>query len=715
MSFYDPIKAATANLTLESLVVESAMSVRPPERLTVSEAAEKYRYLNNPGAYVGPLKNDLTPYLIEPMNTLQSLDYTGMVFSGPAQCAKTEMFLNWLAYSALVDPADMMLVQTKQHTARDFSMRRIDRMHRHSPLVGAALAPGKSADNTFDKHYRSGMLLTLAWPSIGELSGKPIPRLFLTDYDRMDEDVDGEGNPFDLARKRGTTFGRYMMCAAESSPGFVVENPKWTRKSAHEAPPTRGILSLYNRGDRRRWFWECVECNGKFEPEFSLLEWPDSADKLESAEQAVMRCPHCRAAYHHDPYQGRPGKHELNRSGQWIKDGQSWANDGTIYGTPVRSTIASFWLKGVAAAFADWKTLVFNWLAANEEYENSGSEESLKTTVNTDQGDAYVPKSLANDRVPEAIKAGARPLGFKVVPAGVRFLIASIDVQKHRFVVQVHGVAINGDIYVIDRFDIKKSRRKDADAGGFMWVNPGSYPEDWKLLAEEVMDKSYPLSDGSGKHMAIRFTVCDSGGKAGVTANAYEFFRWLRVGDDENSKDEGTYQWRPGMAGRFMLLKGDTNRAAPRVRVTYPDSQRRDRNAGARGEIPVLLLNTNTLKDMVDNRLDRTATGGRYWFPDWLDDNFYIELTVEVKDPVKGWLNPKQYRNESWDLLTYCQAALLCPVINFEHMVKREELPSWAMPWDDNDLVFNPTQVEKPFDAEKKPGHSLAKLASNLA
>lgn len=703
-------------VSLERLVVDSAASVRPPERLTVAEAAEKYRFLNNPGAYVGPLKNDQTPYLIEPMNVLQSLDYTGMVFSGPAQCAKTEMFLNWTAYGVMCDPADMMLVQTSQTTARDFSMRRVDRMHRHSEEIGAMLAGGKSDDNTFDKHYRNGMLLTLSWPTINELSGKPIPRLFLTDYDRMPEDVDGEGAPFDLARKRGTTFGRHMMCAAESSPGYVVTKPKWVRTSAHEAPPTKGILSLYNRGDRRRWLWSCISCNNKFEPEFSLLRWPESDDFLESAEQAVMICPHCQYEYAHDPSEGNPGKREMNLGGRWIKDGQTWNQDGTITGVAARSSIASFWLKGVAAGMAPWKTLVENWLRANEDYEKTQSEEALKTTVNTDQGDVYIPKSMSSDRVPETIKAMAKPLSYRKVPLGVRFLLATVDVQKNRFVVQVHGIALNGDVYVIDRYEIKKSKREDREAGGNSWVNPGAHLEDWKLLAEQVINATYELADGSGRRMAVKLTMCDSGGKAGVTSNAYDFVRWLRRGDPEENRvqEEGDYEWLPNMAGRFLLLKGDPVKSAPRLKISHPDSQRKDRNAGARGEIPVAFMNTNTLKDAVDNRLDKNTAGNRFVFPDWLDDNFYIELTVEVKDPVKGWMNPKNYRNESFDLLYYCLGGLLTPIINFDYM-DRDNPPSWAAEWDDNDLVYDPEDAEKPFEAEPRKRSKLADLAKNLA
>ena len=705
-------------VTLENIILETAAAARPPEQLTVSQAAEKYRYLNNPGAYVGPYKNDITPYLVEPQDTLQSIHHTGMIFVGPAQTGKTEMFLDWVAYSAKCDPADMMLVQTTMNTARDFSMRRIDRMHRHSTEIGALLTTGKHSDNTFDKHYTSGMMLSLGWPAISELSGKPIPRMFLTDYDRMEQNVDGEGNPFDLSKKRITTFKRYGMCAAESSPGFQVEDPKWVKTSPHEAPPTTGILALYNRGDKRRWMWDCVSCHGKFEPDFNLIKWPEGVDKTVAAKQCWLECPHCELRYYHDPRDGLPGKYEMNLKGRWIKEGETWQRSGEITGEAVHSDIASFWMKRVAAAFATWETLVFNYLAALEEYLKTGSEESLKTTTNTDQGNPYVPKSLSNDRLPETIKARAKPLAMKAVPEGVRFMIATCDVQKNRFVVQVHGIKENGDRVVIDRFEIRKSKRKDGEGERF-WVNPGAYLEDWKLLVEEVMEKTYPLSDGSGRQMAIKLTMCDSGGKAGVTENAYQFYRWLRHGpkDEEfkDEKEEGDYLWHPGLAGRFLLLKGGSSPSAPRVQLSHPDSQRKDRHAGARGEIPVLMINTNMLKDQVDKRLDRTDPGGQYVFPDWLDNNFFIELTVEVKDAKKGWLNPKNYRNESWDLLTYLEAALLSPVINMDYLDFTAP-PGWAATWNQNDLVFLPTkETPRPFDAKPKSSYDLSKLAEALA
>lgn len=712
--------------TLEQVILAAAEGVRPPERLTVSQASVKYRKINNPGSYVGDWTNDMTPYLVEPMDVLTSREFTGMIFVGPAQCGKTDMFLNWQLFSVICDPADMMLIQTAQDTARDFSIRRVDRLHRHSEDVGNRMIARRDADNTFDKKYQSGMLLTMSWPTINQLSGRPVPRLWLTDYDRMVEDVDGEGNPFDLARKRATSFRSHGMCAAESSPGKVIDNPKWQRKTRHEAPPTGGILALYNRGDRRLYYWHCISCQNAFEPNFNLLTSNDSADEMEQAEGAKMNCPHCGQIYSHNPSSdGKegPGKHTMNREeAAWVRDGMTWTPEKEIVGEPFRSDIASFWLKGVCAAFSDWKTLWLNWMKAEKEYQDNGSETALKTTINVDQGLPYLPKAQANARVPDQIKARAKDFGDRVVPWGVRFLLATVDLQKNRFEVQVHGIGAGEDIWVIDRFYIQKSKRRDKDdPSQLLWVNPGAYPEDWKLLVDQVMLKTYPLGDGSGRSMAILHTVCDSGGSEGFTANAYSFVRWLKR---DNTDEEGEVQqsaedealWDPSLAGRFTLLKGASTPNAPRAVISYPDSQRKDRNAGARGEIPVLMINTQMQKDKLNVMLDRLDPGGgRINFPDWLGSSFYSELCVEVKDPKKGWINPKGYRNESWDLLVYCISAMIMPQVMAEYIDWDNPQQGWARPWDENDLVFNPEVEDKPFDNTPGDDYDLSALAEELA
>lgn len=636
----------------------------------MTEAAEKYFRVYNPPAYSGPYLGSKVPYLSEPMNTLESRDFSAVCVVAPAQSGKTNASLGWLAYNVVCDPSDFMIVEKSMTEAKNFSMMKADRMIRHSPEIVTRLIQRRTASNIYDKKFKSGTFLTMTWPTVNSLSGKTVRRVALSDYDRMDMDIGGEGSPFDLARRRTTTYKRLGMTYVESSPSYDSLNPRWRSTSSHEAPPTKGILGVYNRGDRRLRYWQCPHCSEWFEPSFATLRWPVSDDAMESAENVYMACPHCfdenGAMITQDM---RPA---LDGKGVWLRDGEKIDRHGVVSGKARRSDIASFWLKGPAAAFSQWKTLVINYLLAMEEYESTGNDRPLKATVNTDQGEVYTPPHIAESRAPEDIMGRAKDIGDRVVPKGVRFLLASIDVQGNRFEVQVHGVvpATNGfDLVIIDRFVIRKSNRYDQDDERF-WVNPGAYPEDWDTITEKVLDKTYLTDELVARQMSIRSVFCDSGGRAGVTTNAYEYYRRLK---------------QEGYGGRFWLIKGDGMKTAPRVRKTFPDSGRKDRKAGARGEIPVLMLNTDLLKDWLDRALDRLEPGGGYiQFADWLELDFYKELCAEVKLPSGKWDNPKKLRNESTDLICYCYAG--CVFFKVDK-IDWDDPPAWADEWDNNPLV----------------------------
>lgn len=694
--------------SIEEMIAAAASGVRPPERLTVDQAAELYRYLNNPGSYVGYWDNKVAPYLVEPMQCLTSFDYTGMVFAGPARTGKSDMFFNWLAHTAKCDPADMMVINMTINTARDWAQGDLRKMLRHSKEIGKLVAPGRTNQNTHTTRFMSGMRLLVKWPTITELSGKTSPRNWIFDYDRIPDSVDGEGSAYDLLAKRAQTFRRYGMTVAESSPGREIENPKWMPRTAHEAPPVRGgILNLYNRGDRRRWNWKCPHCRTPFEPDFSLLSWPDTADMVEAAESCWMSCPHCGGVIYHDPRDGVPGKHELNQldNAAWVKDGMFWLRDGTFEGKPFRSDIASFWMKGPAAVFTDWRDLVLKYLKAEDEFERTGSQEALKTTINVDQGLPYAVRGMEMERLPEVLKARARDLAQRRVPANVRFLVATVDVQKNRFEVQVMGFGVGGDMTIIDRFQLRKSKRLDDD--NERWpVSPGSYLEDWDLLIEEVLLKSYPLEADENRHMQIKMVGCDSGGKAGVTSNAYNFWRKLR---DHDGTD-----FPAGLHRRFLLLKGASSKTAPRFQVGFPDSERKDRHAGARGDVPVGFINGNLVKDTLNAMLDRTEPGGgMVIFPNWLPDDFFSELCVEVRTS-KGWENLRNLRNESWDLCAYALVLCLHRDIKIER-IDWNNPPGWAEEHDFNDLVYEVVKGENRFAAKNKGDYDLSKLAEALA
>lgn len=690
--------------SLGELVCDAATIFRPPERLTVAEASRKYVKVHAPPRYSGPYKPDETPYMIEPMNMLMSREHKSVIFSGPSQSGKTEgLLLGGSAYIIKCNPMDVIIFGPSQSAARDFSKRRIDRLHRHSRELKAELLVGQHADNTHDKTYRSGMMLSISWPSGNEMSSKPVPVTMLTEYDRMPDDVDGEGSPFLLAQKRSTTFGSMAMTAVDSSPSRDIEDPKWKASTPHEAPPCTGVLGLYNEGDRRRWYWPCPHCGEFFEGHFGLLKYETveviDGEKcvmspLASGKTTYMECPKsgCRIA----PTE----KKGMNLKGVWLRDGEKIRPDGTRYGNPVVSQSATYWLRGTAATYISWRDLVVKYINAEKKYADTGSEEDLKTTVNTDQGDPYLPKGEETNRLAEDLMGTALPLPKQLVPYDVRALFAMVDVQKNRWEVQIMGIRpapVGYDIVVIDRYAVYKSKRLD-ESGERYWVKPASHLEDWDVLIEEVMDKKYPLCDGTGE-MSISMTCCDSGGKEGVTTMIYNFYRKL--------KEEGR-------ANRFMPTKGEANPGAPRAAVSYPDTQRKDRHAHARGEIPVLFFNSNILKNTVNDMLDReSAGGGKIDFPDWLPISFYEELTVETKGKKGGWENKAGRRNESWDLL-YMMVGTC--VWRHVEQVDWTAPPVWLAPWGDNPLVTL-TSLAQNGEVDKGRGRpqSFTDLAADLA
>ncbi len=715
---------------LEELAASSASGIKPPERINVAEAAEKYRYLNNPGSYVGYWDNTFAPYLVEPMEVLTSMDHTEMIFAGPARTGKSDMFFNWLTHTAICDPADMMAVHMTMNVARDWSQKDLRRAFRHTKELGRTLAPGRSNQSTHDVRFLSGMHLLVKWPTITELSGKTVGRNWIADYDRIAPSIDGEGSAFSLTAKRAETFRRHGMTVAESSPGFDIQDPKWRPSSEHEAPPVGGgVLQLYNQGDRRRWYWRCPHCARPFEPDFKLFQIPDSEDPVEAAENTVMGCPHCGGVIRHEAADGVPGKHEMNQLGnaRWVREGEIWvprSRDGSVAehfeGKCRRSDRASFWLKGPAAQFADWRGIVLRYRQAKQAFDRTGDQEALRVTVNTDQGLPYLPKGLEGGRSAEDVRSKAVEIGEHFVPPKGRFLVATIDVQKYRFEVQVHAVLPGNDFCVIDRFAIRKSLRLDDD-GVPESVKPATYLEDWDLLIEKVFMRAYPLPDGSGREMEIRMIGCDSGGSSSrgnrkssadrnndssVTKNAYEFYRRLRNSQGEDGDPP------PGLHRRFLLLKGGSTKEAPRVKISYPDSERSDRRAGARGEIPVLILNTLKLKDQLDSMMERsTPGGGCITFANWLPDTFWDEMVAEVREG-DGWVKVAT-RNEAWDLLVYLLAVTLYRPILLERL-DWSAPPEWAEEWDENTMVFDiEGRVVKEAKVEKK-GMSLEELGSVL-
>lgn len=671
-----------------------ANAIKAPRRMKVSEAVAEYMRVPLGGGNSVKWDKNTAAYMLEPMDCLNSREYDAVIFVGPARTGKTIGLIDgWITYAIVCDPSDFLLVQLTQEKASEHSRKRLDRTFRCSPEIAKRLSPRKNDNNVHDKYFRAGNLLKIGWPSINVLSSSDYKYVALTDYDRWPEDIDGEGDGFSLASKRTTTFMSSGMTLVESSPGKDIVDIKHTPKSTHEAPPTTGILSLYNRGDRRRFYWQCPCCSEYFEPSMAnMVGFREDKDFVLASEKARLQCPHCQALI--APEQ----KRELNINGVWLKEGQKINARGEISGESRKSRIASFWLEGPAAAYQTWAQLTYKLLTAEHEYEMTGSEETLKAVTNTDWGLPYLPRSALEQRRSDELMERREEIDEKTVPPQCRFIIAAVDVQggkNRRFVVQMVGYGENGERWLIDRYNISHTL---PDSDGVIEKIDPRIPDDWHILISDVLNKHYPLSHNPNHFMPILAMAVDSGGEDGVTDNAYKFWRKCR---------------RDGYAKRVYLVKGDSTKRQKLITKTYPDNTARsDRHSSARGDVPLYLLQTDYLKDRVNNALARDTVGANYiHFPEWIGEWFFNELTYEERGPDGKWRKPGKGNNEAFDLFCYAHAIAILRGYERIKWGDEKDVPSWAKLSDINPNIIREqvATVEQAVEVEEKTVKATSK------
>jgi phage terminase large subunit GpA-like protein len=672
------------------------LALRPPKRVRISEGAAANLIISQPGAAGGPWKAEETPYMPTPMDDLASREHEAVVFVGPARTGKTAgLLLGWACHNVVNDPGDMLFLQMGREKAREFSKTDVDRAIRYSPNVRAMKSTRAVDSNTFDTMFRHGMWLRIAWPTITNVSGSTYRYVAITDIDRIEnaEDVDGEGPLFDLAKKRTTTFMSRGMTLVESSPGKEITDPGWVSATPHEAPPVKGILSIYNRGDRHRWYWQCPDCDDWFEaaPGLSLFRLPaddvlmENIRTMDVAAEAKrlsvhITCPCCGVLI---PWTKRKA---MNDNGRWLAEGQTIDSDGVVHGERPKATIASYWLGGVAAAYQSWYSLVERYLQALREYALTGSESTLKYTVTADQGMPYISRRLLESAAAKRspLERAAKGLQRHVAPDWTRLVVASVDVQGGtgaRFVVQVHAVGPWMEQQLIDRFEIRESAREGVGADKAP-IDPAGYAEDWDQITNKVLLATWRTST-DGREIRAKMVVVDTGGEGkgnggeGVTHNAYAWYRRTRL---------------LGLNKRVTLYKGASIPTAPVIKKSMVGR----RDTSEPGDVPLYVCNPHLLSDAVDAGLRRESPGPGYiHFPEprhptrnpdgWVTQAFFDELGAEVRGPNGIWQKVRR-RNEAFDLCRMIHAGLLR--LGLDKMRSWDVVPPWLAPLDQNDEVI---------------------------
>jgi len=117
-------------------------NLEPPERLTVSRWAEKYRVLDKRASKLpGPWRNYVTPYAVQVMDAFCDVDVEEIVLCFGAQLGKTEIIFNMMGYAIDQDPGPAMLVLPTEDIAEYISRNRLQPMIDLSPKLRERKTP----------------------------------------------------------------------------------------------------------------------------------------------------------------------------------------------------------------------------------------------------------------------------------------------------------------------------------------------------------------------------------------------------------------------------------------------------------------------------------------------------------------------------------------------------------------------------------------------
>ena len=372
----------------------------PPENITASEWAEKYRQLDaKTTARPGPWRNSSTPYLKGLMDEFNNYETEEIVFVKPTQVGGTEAILNMIGFVIDEDPSPAMVVYPTDELAKSISKNRIEPMLLNSPTLKEKYHENDSSvlEMQFDDMYLS--LVGSNSPS--GLASKPIKYLFLDETDKYPGASKKEADPVSLAKERTKTFHNRKIVLA-STP-TLKNNHIWEAKE--------------NADIEKHYLMPCPHCGRKIEFKFSNLRFPDneSMSYADRAERACYVCQECGSIITDSQkyIMLQQGSWEIvERKTQFARKVVFWLN--TLYSPFVRfAEVAKEFLtsKDDSEAFQNF---VNSWLA--EPWEDT----KLKTSAD-----------LVMDRQTE--------LPELIVPEWAKLIVGGVDVQENSLYVSIRA------------------------------------------------------------------------------------------------------------------------------------------------------------------------------------------------------------------------------------------------------------------------------------
>lgn len=486
----------------------------PPPDIAVSDWAESNIYLRKGTTpRPGPLR--LEKYQREMLDVFGDPMVHEVVCVKPTQIGWS-VILNIIAgYIIDADPKPIMLVQPTSDNAKDYGRKRINPLIEDCPALKARIkvARSRKGGNTLKLKEFPGGFLKMAGANVAtDLRSDPVPVVLMDEVEAYPDDVNGEGEPMEVAANRTESFPDFKILK-----GSTPAKPKGMSRLERE----------WEKSDQRRFRVPCPFCHHE-----QVLWWRDpetkehrlvfDKDQEGRVIPASVRfvCAKCKA--------GVPERYK-----QQMLDGGRWVADHP--GRPV----VGFWLN---ALYRPWKEA---WAALAQKWtEAQGDRERLKEFITLQAAEFWEEEGTGME--PKGLLARCEPYEADV-PAGVALLTMAVDVQDNRLEAKIKGWGAGLESWLIEHAVFWG----DPAAGGA--EVPGSV---WHEL-EEFRLKLW--RHASGKLMRPVITLVDSGGHN--TDAVYDFVTPRQNNRDRCYAIKGVdYHTKP-----VLVQEGTTKRSAVKL------------------------------------------------------------------------------------------------------------------------------------------------------
>lgn len=377
-----------------------------------------------------------------------------------SQVGKSEFLNNAIGYIIDEDPASILFVHPTTIDAKEYSKLRIAPMIRDCPTLRKKVAAPKSRDsgNTLlQKTYPGGILTMCGSTEAHALASKPIRYVLGDERDRWALSAGNEGDPWDLAMARQTTF--YNAKAVE------VSTPTIKNASAIEAS--------YSEGTMERWKSKCPHCGQYHEICFADIRYDYEEKEVNKKKTYTINeiwyiCPGCACISSEFEMKRQPARWE--------------ADNPDAYAHGVRS----FWLNAFVSQWASWESIILKYLNA------VGSIRKMQVVYNTCFGELWEDRGDLEDEDSLLERREEYPAEL---PEGVLVLTAGVDTQDDRMEYEIVGHGHFEETWGIEK-GIVMGRPDDTTV--------------WSQLDELVFGRVLRFENGVGLRVSMSFV--DEGG-----------------------------------------------------------------------------------------------------------------------------------------------------------------------------------------------------------